>query len=143
MQVKLMDSELNRPLEHLYNKRDRTNSGNGTDRHSGTRENYLTFAGYLLLIREVRCGILLLSEGCALHCPTQELRLAGRPNKANCADYPDPSNSTGHRFPMLLGVLPVRNWFDWPAENIFSQSPIPYSAVRQHRKQSRFYAQET
>jgi hypothetical protein len=66
---------------------------------------YLTFVAILLLIREVRCGILKLSEGCALHCPTYELRLAGRPTMANCADYPDPSNSTGHRFPMLLGTF--------------------------------------
>jgi len=44
------------------------------------REKYLTCAVVLLLIREVRCGILLLSEGHASDCPTDELRLRGGPH---------------------------------------------------------------
>jgi hypothetical protein len=125
--------ELNRLSRHLYTKQERTNSVKSEDGagqpHRPTKK-YLTFVGILLLIPEVRCGNLVLSEGCALHCPTYELRLAGRPTLANCADYPDPSNSTGHRFPMLLGI------------SACTASPIQLKAVRQHGEQSKFYAQE-
>lgn len=46
----------------------------------GGKKKYLTAAGVLLLIREVQCGILGLSEGHAPDCPIQELRLRGSPD---------------------------------------------------------------
>ena len=65
-----MRMEPKRSLNHLYKQQDRTNPGFGDGWQKSESEKYLTFAGVLLLIREVRCGILQLSEGCALHCPT-------------------------------------------------------------------------
>jgi hypothetical protein len=58
---------------------------------------------------------------------------------ANCAERPDPSNSTGHRFPMLLGTFActaaVREIF-------FSQQPIQAIAVRQRQEATEIFAQE-
>jgi hypothetical protein len=53
--------------KYIYIEEDRTSglpeSGQDGSAVEGPAKNYLTFAGILLLIREVRCGILLLSEG--------------------------------------------------------------------------------
>ena len=57
---------------YIY-ERDRTNPETGRDGSRTAAKKYLTFAGVLLLIREVRCGILELSEGHAPHCPKNEL----------------------------------------------------------------------
>jgi hypothetical protein len=68
-----MVSELNCLLDHLYTSetaRSRRRDREGT---KTAAKKYLTSAGVLLLIREVRCGILELSEGHAPHCPKNEL----------------------------------------------------------------------